>query len=53
MKNIWILLTLTLCLTIQDMKAQMLSKGVSKELADHRKANISKIVYDLSFDISA
>ena len=31
----------------------MLSKGVSKELAEHRKANISKVLYDLSFDIPA
>jgi aminopeptidase N len=31
--------------------AQMLSKGVSKELADHRKVNISNVVYDLTFNI--
>ena len=53
MKNIMLLLVLALCLTTQTTSAQMLSKGVSKELADHRKANISKIVYDLSFDIPA
>jgi aminopeptidase N len=29
----------------------MLSKGVSKELADHRKVNISNVVYDLTFNI--
>ena len=53
MKNIMILLVLALCLTTQAARAQMLSKGVSKELAEHRKANISKIIYDLSFDIPA
>lgn len=26
-------------------------KGVSKELADHRKVNISNVVYDLTFNI--
>ena len=53
MKNIMVLLVLALCLTTQATSAQILSKGVSKELANHRKANISKIVYDLSFDIPA
>ena len=53
MKNIILILVLALCLTTQTMSAQMLSEGVSKELAEHRKANISKIVYDLSFDIPA
>ena len=47
------LLMLILCLTTLGASAQMLSKGVSKELADHRKANISKIIYDLSFNIPA
>ena len=53
MRNIMILLVLVLCLTTQDASALILTKGVSKELADYRKANISKIVYDLSFDIPA
>ena len=53
MKNIILILVLALCLTTQTMSAQMLSEGVSKELAEHRKANISKVVYDLSFDIPA
>lgn len=53
MKNIMLFLVLAMCLTTQTTNAQMLSKGVSKELADHRKANISKIIYDLSFDIPA
>ena len=53
MKDVRILLILTLCLTMLNMNAQMLSKGVPKELADHRKANISNILYDLSFNIPA
>ena len=53
MKNIMLILVLALCLTTQTTSAQMLSKGVSKELAEHRKANISKVLYDLSFDIPA
>ena len=53
MKNIILILVLALCLTTQTMSAQMLSEGVSKELAEHRKANISKIIYDLSFVIPA
>ena len=53
MKNIKILLIVALSMIVLNTHAQMLSKGVSKELADHRKANISKIVYDLSFDIPA
>lgn len=42
---------LTMVLNIQGVKAQMLGKGVSKELAEHRKANISQVVYDLAFNI--
>lgn len=53
MRNIMILLVLVLFLTTQNLSALTLSKGVSKELADYRKANISKIVYDLTFDIPA
>ncbi len=53
MKNILLLIVLALCLNTQSASAQMLSKGVSKELAEYRKANISKIVYDLSFEIPA
>ena len=53
MKNIIFHLVLALCLTTQTTSAQMLSKGVSKELAEHRKSNISKIIYDLSFNIPA
>ena len=53
MKNIILIFVLALCLTTQTLSAQMLSEGVSKELAEHRKANISKIIYDLSFNIPA
>ena len=53
MKNMILILVLALCLITQTTSAQMLSKGVSKELAEHRKANISKVLYDLSFDIPA
>lgn len=42
---------LAMCLSTQSVKAQMLTKGVSKELAEHRKANISQVVYDLTFNI--
>ena len=53
MQNIILILVLVLCLTTQTLSAQILSEGVSKELAEHRKANISGVVYDLSFDIPA
>ena len=45
------LLVLLLCLPPLAAGARMLSEGVSKELAESRKANISKVVYDLSFVI--
>lgn len=51
MKNIKILLIAALSMMVMNTHAQMLSKGVSKELADHRKANISNVVYDLTFYI--
>lgn len=35
------------------LSPSLIEKGVSKELAEHRKAHISKVVYDLSFDIPA
>lgn len=40
-----------LSMVVLNTHAQMLAKGVSKELADHRKANISNVVYDLTFNI--
>ncbi len=51
MKNIRILLMTILSMMVLNTHAQMLSKGVSKELADHRKANVSNVVYDLTFNI--
>ena len=51
MKNIRFLLIAALSMIVLNTHAQMLSKGVSKELADHRKANISNVVYDLTFNI--
>ena len=51
MKKIVIFFLLALCLSMQSVRAQMLTKGVSKELAEHRKTNISQVVYDLSFNI--
>ncbi len=51
MKNIKILLIAALSMIVLSTHAQMLSKGVSKELADHRKTNISNVVYDLTFHI--
>ena len=53
MKNIKILLMAALSMVVLNTHAQMLAKGVSKELADHRKANISNVVYDLTFNIPA
>ena len=40
-----------LSMMVLSTHAQMLSKGVPKELADHRKVNISNVVYDLTFNI--
>ena len=51
MKNIKFLLMAVLSMIVLNTHAQMLAKGVSKELADHRKANISNVVYDLTFNI--
>ena len=51
MKNIKFLLMAALSMVVLNTHAQMLAKGVSKELADHRKANISNVVYDLTFNI--
>ena len=51
MKNIKFLLMAVLSMVVLNTHAQMLAKGVSKELADHRKANISNVVYDLTFNI--
>jgi aminopeptidase N len=42
-----------LCLMALGMSAQQLEKGVSKELAQQRKSNISNVVYNLTFNIPA
>lgn len=51
MKNIKNLLIAVLSFTALSVNAQLLSKGVTKELADQRKANISNVIYDLTFNI--
>ena len=53
MKNIKNLLIAVLSLVALSVHAQLLSKGVTKELADQRKANISNVIYDLTFNIPA
>ena len=53
MKNCRLFLSFALCLIALGMSAQKLEKGVSKELAAQRKANISNVTYDLTFNIPA
>ena len=53
MKQIWILLMTVLSMMVLGAHAQILSRGVTKELAEHRKANISNVIYDLTFNIPA
>ena len=53
MKNYRLFLILTLCLLVLGISAQIPEKGVSKELAQQRKANISNVSYDLTFNIPA
>ena len=53
MKNYRVILTFVLCLMAMGISAQKLQKGVSQELADQRKANISNVVYDLTFNVPA
>ena len=53
MKHTKLLLTVALCLMAVCAWSQVLDKGVSKELAEQRKANISDVTYDLTFDIPA
>lgn len=60
-----LLLTLLICITAGNLSAQRaieqqtqrtletLTKGVTKELADRRKANISQVRYNLTFQIPA
>ena len=51
MKNYRLFLISALCLMALGMSAQQLEKGISKELADQRKSNISNVAYNLSFNI--
>ena len=51
MKRHLFMLASLLCLTVLTARAQMLSRGVSKELAEHRKAMISDVSYELTFSI--
>ena len=53
MKNYRLMLSFVLSLMVLGMNAQQLAKGVSKALADQRKANISNVSYDLTFNIPA
>lgn len=52
MKNIKTLLLTVFCMTAFGGSAQ-LTKGVTKDLANQRKANISNVIYDLTFNIPA
>ena len=51
MNNIKSLLTMALCIIFLGARSQSIEKGVSKELAEKRKASISNVVYDLTFNI--
>ena len=53
MKNIKVLLFAILSMLVLSSNAQLLAIGVSQELAQHRKANISNVIYDLTFNIPA
>ena len=53
MNNYRVILTSVLCLIVLGLNAQQLQKGVTKELAEQRKATISNVAYDLTFNIPA
>ena len=53
MNNYRPFLIITLCLMVLGLSAQVPEKGVSKELAQQRKENISNVHYDLTFNIPA
>ena len=53
MKHIRLSLIALLGMMVLSAHAQILSRGVTKELAEHRKANISNVIYDLTFNIPA
>ena len=50
MKHIRLSLIALLGMMVLSAHAQILSRGVTKELAEHRKANISNVIYDLTFE---
>ena len=52
-KHLKIVLILALCPMTVSAWSQLLDKGVSKELAEQRKATISDVTYDLTFNIPA
>ena len=51
MKKSRFLLLSVFCLVVLDIFSQTPEKGVSKELAAQRKANISNVKYDLTFNL--
>ncbi len=51
MRIIKIILLTVVSVMALSVQAQVLAPGVTKELADHRKANISNVLYDLTFNI--
>jgi aminopeptidase N len=53
MKNNRLVLSFLFSLLAVNLPAQSLEKGVSKELAEQRKASISNVAYDLTFNIPA
>ena len=53
MKTIKLTLLVLFLLIVQGICAQNLEKGVSKQLAERRKAAISNVKYDLTFNIPA
>ena len=53
MKNCRLFFIFALFLMVLGLSAQVPEKGVSKELAQQRKANISNVYYDLTFNIPA
>ena len=53
MKKYRLFLIFALCLIVLGLSAQVPEKGVSKELAQQRKTDISNVHYDLTFNIPA
>ena len=53
MKTIKFTLVALFLLTVQSICAESLEKGVSKQLAERRKAAISNVKYNLTFNVPA